>query len=384
MSKFNPFKGYRYKDYRNLEKFVCPPYDVVTPQERRYYANLSEFNAIHVELPDPDNPNRYIEAANLFKSWVNNNIVFRDQIPCFYGYQIKNNSEDAQRTITGVIGAIKLENPGSWIIPHEQTIEKDKTDRLELLKATQLNTSPIWLLSQSTNLTETILATRTQKISTKDKNGDLHTYWPINQQDKIQELSTQVSENTVIIADGHHRFQTALTYCNELKAAEGHPSQFVMAFVVELSEGSVKLKPIHRVIDFSVGLKITELANNLELLNLKKYQLSEISELDLRRNQIGVAINDEVYLYESTKLTAMLPSEFVAEVLSRLNSTIITYANSIKEATDYLLKGSAVILLPAVSVNDLRTYAADKKLMPPKSTFFTPKPLTGIVFRELS
>ena len=126
-----------------VDDVVCPPYDIISPEERIELLGRSLFNVVRVELPD----GRYGEAARLFEGWKKNGVLAREKAPALYGYRMTYQAVDGQARHTfGVMGALVLEPPGHGILPHEQTTPKAKGDRLELIRAVRANTSPIWCL----------------------------------------------------------------------------------------------------------------------------------------------------------------------------------------------------------------------------------------------
>ena len=154
---FQPFPGLRYSRSHvgSLDDVVCPPYDVISEPERAALVARSPSNIVRLELPrDDERPgDRYQRAAALLDAWRDGGILHRDPVPAFYGYRMRfTDPAGATRQTVGVIGALELEPPGSGILPHEQTTPKAKTDRLELLRATRANLSPIWGLTPAAGL----------------------------------------------------------------------------------------------------------------------------------------------------------------------------------------------------------------------------------------
>ena len=155
--RFQPFPGLRYSRSHvgSLDDVVCPPYDVISEPERVALVARSPSNIVRLELPrDNERPgDRYQRAAALLDAWRDGGILHRDPVPAFYGYRMRfTDPAGATRHTVGVIGALELEPPGSGILPHEQTTPKAKTDRLELLRATRANLSPIWGLTPAAGL----------------------------------------------------------------------------------------------------------------------------------------------------------------------------------------------------------------------------------------
>ena len=152
MPRFRPFPGLRYDKSLPLDKVIAPPYDVVGPEQRAELAARHRANAIHVELPVQDNRSgldKYRAAAQIFSTWRQDGVLVPEPSPVFYAYRM---TVPGGGSTTGVIGALECEAPGGDILPHEQTIPKDKSDRLDLLRACHANLSPIWGLSLARGL----------------------------------------------------------------------------------------------------------------------------------------------------------------------------------------------------------------------------------------
>jgi len=152
MPRFRPFPGLRYDRSLPLDKVIAPPYDVVGPEQRAELAARHRANAIHVELPVQDNRSgldKYRAAAQIFSTWRQDGVLVPEPSPVFYAYRM---TDPGGGSTTGVIGALECEEPGGAILPHEQTIPKDKSDRLDLLRACRANLSPIWGLSLARGL----------------------------------------------------------------------------------------------------------------------------------------------------------------------------------------------------------------------------------------
>ncbi|HLX88166.1 MAG TPA: DUF1015 domain-containing protein, partial [Acidimicrobiales bacterium] len=249
--RFEPFAGLRYDPSVPLHEVIAPPYDVVGPEERAELARRHRANAIHVELPVEDREagiDRYAHAASLLRAWEDEGIVLGDTAPVFYAYRMTALGGD--RT-TGVIGALGCEPIGGDVLPHEQTIPKDKSDRLDLLRATRTNLSPIWGLSLTDGLSALYEQSSPALAHATDDEGVLHELWVIDDPATIDAIRLSVGSSPIVIADGHHRYETALAYQSERRAArDGARGAYdlVMALVVELAPGQLTVRPIHRTI----------------------------------------------------------------------------------------------------------------------------------------
>ena len=247
-----------------LDEVVCPPYDIISERERLELLGRSPYNVVRVELPD----GQYQEAARLLHEWTSNGALAREGRPAIYGYRMSYISAEGEpRQTLGAIGALVLEPPGQGILPHEETTPKAKSDRLELIRATQANTSPIWCLCSEGGLTDALGELPNSDsdggatgliASAQDDEGTLHEIWPIFQPEAHEKMERIIGARPLLVADGHHRYETALAYQAERRQggpgsaapaigrAEGYDA--VLALVVELSERHLQVMAIHRVV----------------------------------------------------------------------------------------------------------------------------------------
>src|SRR2546421_4021128 len=210
MPRFEPFAGLRYAADIDLDAVIAPPFDVVSPEERVALSARHPANAIHVELPEDAtgmSRDRYQQAAWLLRQWQQDGVLVLDHKPAFYGYRMRYRDDLARhRQTTGVVGALGLSPPGEGqVMPHEETMPKDKADRLELLRACRTNTSPVWGLSLARGLTPHIPSGDGASGSCTDDQGAGHERWPITDPGAVQAIAATVATDGLVIADGHHR-----------------------------------------------------------------------------------------------------------------------------------------------------------------------------------
>jgi uncharacterized protein (DUF1015 family) len=408
--RFEPFPGLRYDPTRvRLSQVVAPPYDVISPAERAALQAESPYNSVRIELPDeePDG-DRYQAAARRIAAWQAAGILHQDPAPRFYGYRMAYGDEAGRpRHTVGVIGALGLEPPGTGIFPHERTTPKAKSDRLQLLEATKVNTSPIWALSLATGLSGALeRPVAVDRVS--DPDGIQHELWPITDPATIAWISNAVAAAPVVIADGHHRFETALTYQGRRRAALGMPNtpdrpgtprttettaafDSVMALVVELAAEQLSVQAIHRIVS---GLpRGFDLANALgRHFDLTPTGAPDGTLLDRMVDAASLALvtPDGTWLMRPTPETNAaagqdLDSSRLDVALSRLPEHELVYQHGWDLATGAVARGDAqaAVLLRPVTVAQIASTGRGGERMPPKSTFFWPKPKTGFVFREV-
>jgi uncharacterized protein (DUF1015 family) len=398
MPRFEPFRGVRYAaDLAPVAQVIAPPYDVITPTERVHLASRHQANSVLVELPEADLPggrDRYEVAADLFSRWLASGILQIEDRASLYPYRM---TDTAGRTTTGVVGALGLTEPGQEgdVLPHEQTLPKPKSDRLDLLRATRANLSPIWGLSMAAGVTATFDPTDDDPVADAyDDDGIRHQLWVLSDPDAVAAVGEALGEAPVVLADGHHRYETARAYQAERRAENGGapgPYDLVMAFVVELAEEQLNVGAIHRTVsglpdDFDYAGALSEW---FDVVRAGADDARTLGALEDSRS-LALVTGGQAYLllprqglYEETGND--LDSSLVALVLSRLPAHDVTHRHSVDEAMEALRTGDgqAALLLRPVTVKQIDEWANERRRMPPKTTYFSPKPRTGMVFRSL-
>lgn len=395
MVRFAPFAGLRYDPARvDLSSVIAPPYDVIAPDERARLAARHSANSVRVELPEPDHRaglDRYAHAARQLEQWQEDGLLARDERPAFYAYRMT--APDGHPT-NGVIGALGIDDASAAdILPHEQTLPKARNDRLELLTATRANLSPIWGLSMCGGLSATFVQERPADAEAVDDDGVRHQLWVVDDPATLKEVQQAVESAPIVVADGHHRYETARTYLRqcELTPAATPTAEFVMALVVELSPDQLAVGPIHR------GL--SGLPDGLDLVDAFSswFDVTRAGDFDPRTvgalgesRALALVMPSGAWLLSPKDGTpeaagANLDSSMVALVIAELPDHDLVFYNSWQDGMRAVSseEAQAVLLLRPVSVDQIQQWAEDRRQMPPKSTYFFPKPRTGMVFRDL-
>jgi len=392
MPRFAPFTGLRYDPTRvELAKVVAPPYDVVGPVERSALAERHSANSIRVELPEEDprtGADRYQAAGASLAAWTADGILVRDAAPAFYPYRMT--APDGSVTL-GVLGVLGLEEPSaSEILPHEETLPKARTDRLELLSATRVNLSPIWGLSLATGLTALLDVDAEPRASALDDDGVRHELWVVDDPAALAAVGDLVAGAPVVVADGHHRLAVAASYL--AGSGAGTPgADGVLALVVELAEDVLSVGPIHRL--------LSGLPDGLDLVDVfaSWFDVARAGEFDDRTtsalgeaSSLALVMASGCWLLTPKDGTAEaagsdLFSSMVALVIAELPDHELAFANSWQDAVAAVGSddAQAAVLLPPVRIDQIGAWAHARRRMPPKSTYFHPKPRTGMVFRPL-
>jgi uncharacterized protein (DUF1015 family) len=387
--RFEPFQGVRYATTAgSLDDLVAPPYDVISADDRAALVARAEHNAVRLELPTEEGGHdKYEVAADLWRRWQAEGVLAADEQPSLYAYRMEFTDETgAARSTTGVIGALELVEPGTGILPHERTTPKDKADRLTILRTCRANLSPIWGLSPASGLSELLPSTDAPDpdATCTDEEGNRHSLWRIVDPAAIAAISEMVASEPVVLADGHHRYEVGLAYRAE---QDGRPGghDFVLALVVELSEEQLSVRAIHRL--------LTGLPDDLDLAGALA-EWFEVSSTDTaaptgealclvtpesnhllrpRQETLDTAEHD----LDSSRLDvamAGLPSSVQVRFQHGLDLVVRAVGNGDAQA--------GVLLRPA-RVDQITGIGRGGQRMPPKTTFFYPKPRTGLVFRDL-
>jgi uncharacterized protein (DUF1015 family) len=402
MARLEPFPALRYDPARvRPDDVVSPPYDVVGPAERAELAARSPYNAIHVDLPSRDRSSgldEYENAARIFRGWLDDGIVVADALPAFYVYRMSFHDEHGRRRVmTGLLAALGLDLHGTGqVLAHEQTMPKDRRDRLSLLSSTRLNTSPIWGLSLAKGLASACAEALSQAGQSTwratDDAGVAHELWPLTDVRPTARITELAESAPVLIADGHHRYETACTYARQRRAGNGGkpgPYDLALAFVAELSEEELSIRAVHRLLKGIPANRLTELIAPFFRIEPAPEDLVVLPAA-ATPSVIGLFTRDGLkLLYPLAALEQVaeddLDTSRLAVVLDSLPAHEIAYQPGWYEATAAVREGraDAAFLLRPVPVAKIERVAYSGRLMPPKSTFFQPKPRSGMAFRSL-
>lgn len=393
MPRFEPFIGIRY-DTTSLDPALvtAPPYDVISPSDRAALIANAPANVVRIDLPvDGDDP--YGDAAQQFNRWRTEGVFVDDSEPSFTVYRMEAADENGIiRHTTGVIGAMELTRPGEGdILPHEFTTPKAKSDRLDLLRSTRSNLSAVWGLSPASGLTA-LLDTTDAPLCRFEADGVTHTIWKIADPERISAIRSAIGSAPIVIADGHHRYETSLAYRDERRAADGDggAADAVMTFVVELVEDELEVGPIHRL--------ISGLPDDVDLLaafdpyfESEPFSGSELPTIRELQELGGLALvtNDGTWLLrprpDTIAATRDLDSSRLDLALTALPDHSLVYQHGVDHIDAAVRSGAAQagVLLRPVRIDQIIEIAEGGEKMPPKSTFFAPKPRTGVVFRSI-
>lgn len=402
MPEFVPFRGLRYAAGGALDEVTAPPYDVIDPAERAALAARDPHNAVRLILPDGADP--YAGAADLLQRWVGDGTLAVDGEPAYYVYRMTFTEGGESRSTIGVLGALVLPDriEDGQVLPHERTLPKAKSDRLDLLRATRANLDPIWGLCPTRGLSDTLAAVTTNPplATAIDELGVAHAAWALSDAAAIAAVHDAVAGGPLVLADGHHRFETALNYRAE-RGADDAGATAIMCLVVELAEDQLVVHAIHRLVHDLPADVETRLAATCDLIDAGPNTPDAVTALRstlrseggiglVRRDRLVRLIPKAEALAEARgelpdSLHDVSSAHFDALVRPALGDATLTYRNDASTCAAIVAAGDAdaAIILQPVSVATIRDAGRAGVRMPEKTTFFWPKPRTGIVFRRL-
>ncbi|MFM9173575.1 MAG: DUF1015 family protein, partial [Acidimicrobiaceae bacterium] len=386
--QFEPFRALRYSAKYSLGDVCAQPYDVQSDADRESYANRSTHNIVHLDLPV--GPDAYREAAKNLSSWIESGALQLDAEPSFTLYRMKfvDTAGRARETV-GVIGALRIEEPNSKkVLPHEQTTPKAKTDRLDLTRATQANLSPIWGLSLTPQLSTAFVEPGELLGAFTDEIGVQHIVERVSNRARCAVISKLIAQHPVVIADGHHRYAISRTYRDE--NPQLNDAKSTLCYINELIDEQLSVAAIHRLYsDVEIGELLAQLQKYFDVIDLPTLTPAIIAKMSQDSHLTFVAPTGQAKsLKPKPEMFAgvrNLDSVFLEHALADIDKSV-SYQHGFTEVTTQLKTGkyTAAILIRPVSVAEIQRTAAEGILMPPQSTFFTPKLQTGLAIRPLS
>lgn len=390
MPDFVPFPALRYAPGTDLDVVIAPPYDVLSGTDVEELASRDPHNIVHVDVPRGGG-DRYGLAAATLAAWVRDGVLVGDPEPSFTIYRLSfTDAAGADRTIVGVLGALEVVDEGAGgVLPHERTTPKAKSDRLDLTRATAVNLSPVWGLSLAGGLTEA-LAEPGEEVARLVVDGVTHVAERVTDPARIARVRAILAADDVLIADGHHRYAISRTYRDEVRAATGRrdtDAERTLCFVNELVADQLSIEAIHRVYT-GVGLDALRdrLADSFELAPAPAPTPALLAEM-VRLGRLVLLAPDGTAEWLTPRPGVFdgvraLDGAWLEHALDGLDADV-DYQHGLPEMLELVGSGrvDAGVLIRPTSLAEIERTAREGLLMPPKSTFFTPKLRTGLVLR---
>jgi uncharacterized protein (DUF1015 family) len=440
MAKIAPFRGIIYNQGKAgaIDTLVCPPYDIISPAEQQELYRKSPYNVIRLEYgltspADGDEENRYTRAAAVLEDWSRSAVLQESREPGFSIYEMEYKvGRDAKR-LRGIICLVRIEDYDSGIVkPHETTLSGPKTDRLNLLRSCKATFSQIFsLFSDPLGTVAGILAkvSRKPEMEVKHRDGVTHRIWSLTDRKDIDAIVRELADKHIFIADGHHRYDTALNYRNERRKAAGSFTgeegfNYVAMFLARLEDPGLTIFPAHRALfnltDFNAQ-KFEEDLNkyfDIERIDFDKKSESKdlLTVLDTMAHRadhahvFGMRVKGEHSYYLLTlrneaDMDVLLPAKSPA--YRRLDVSVlhhliidkllgismqthkmglnIEYVKDAEEADKRVHDNAAeiVFFMNPTKVREVKDVAIAGERMPQKATYFYPKLLTGLVMHKI-
>lgn len=423
MASIRPFEGVRYDPgvVGDLDQVITPPYDVISPDDQTRYETKSPWNVVRLILPR-DNGDKYANAARTLAGWLDSGVLFRDPALCLYVYEQDFELRGERKTRLGFTCLVRLEDYESRTVrPHENIMARHLDDRLNLLRATRSNFDSVFGLYADTAAHEVLSSVRSTSpdaVAT-DHDGVANRLWTLSDGEKIRRVTEALAAESLIIADGHHRYAAALAYRDEMRQKTGRtdpdaPWEFVMMTLVSMSDPGLVILPTHRLVrgvsDFNPCDFVSRLAEYFDVAEVPASGLEatveELNSVHLFGLYMGPGRSYVLKLKPSVR-----PDEAIAgpgsRALKNLDVTVlhsliierflgigveqlaaashVTYTRDVPGAMEAVDRGEQQLLfiLNPTRIEEVREVAAHGEKMPQKSTFFYPKLTTGMVMRVM-
>jgi len=409
LARIFPFQPYRYSPKAGpIENLVTQPYDKISPGMQARYISLSPYNLVRIILgqrkpEDREGNDVYTRAAGLLKDWIGSGVLEQEGEPSVYAYFQKFTAPDTGQKLErkGFIGIGAIEEYAAGVVHrHEHTLSGPKKDRMELLRHTHAHFGQIFMLYPDPELTiDRILdqaATGAPVITLQDEDGVANSVWKISDPAAIARIQALMADKKLLIADGHHRYETALAFRNENPGLKD--AQKVMMTFVNMHSPGLEILATHRVLEGLAQFDGTAFANKIQarrlgtIDDLKKIFRTPAPD----KVRIGLALaSGEVYLYERERKpedldVKVLHQELLGTALGISDEAVreqkhIEYVRGLDAALAKVRDGGAQIafLLEPVTVQQVADVAFSGGVMPQKSTDFYPKLLSGLTIYKL-
>jgi uncharacterized protein (DUF1015 family) len=405
MADVIPFKGVFYNREKVLgEGVIAPPYDIITPEMREALHKRGPYNIARIDSGlelegDNDKENKYLRAAGYFREWLDEGVLIRSKRPAFYAYRMEYKIKGVQKSLAGLFGAVRIVEMGKGVYPHEATYSKPKFDRMALLKTLEANTSPIFALYNKAGREVADALSRVTAsdpyLSAPDPDGTVHSFWCIEDEQSVQGIRAALSESDIFIADGHHRYETALEYSGMMRSKEpgeepDRPCDYVLMFLADIKDEGLTVLPAHRLVQTDVSILKERLSGYFDIYELPP-DTDIIDAIDGKEQTFGLCTRDGRYMLMHRDGTpddihpslGRLDVVILDEMLIKRTLEVggISYEMDPEKVIAMVNSGDfdAGFFLNPTSVRDVEAAALSLQRMPPKSTYFYPKIQTGFV-----
>jgi len=426
MTKIKPFRALMYnkEEIKDFTTVVCPPYDVISPQSQQYYHDRSPYNLIHILLgKDIPGEDKYRRAGNYFKDWIKNGILIRDELPAIYFYSQEYHIKGEKRNRMGFVSLLHLTDNNKSTFGHEHTRHEPKEDRYRLLKQVKANLSPILVIFQDSHRIiqrtyQGYIQDKIPFVDITDSEKVVHKLWRLDSPDMLENIQRSMSDENIFIADGHHRYEVACAYRDEMRQrlgpqATGEESfNYILSYFTNTNPRGLSILPVHRLLRldskldldsfrlslreyFDVEEKIKDkiqffylmekggcTENVLGMYKDKNFWLLRLKNIKILDKIIG----DKPKVYRSLDVS-ILNTIILKKILgfdseNKKNIKFSPNADEFINEVDSNHLDIAFFLNP-VKVQQIIAVALNGERMPSKSTYFYPKVISGLVMNKL-
>lgn len=419
MATISAFKGLRFtKNAGDIKELVCPPYDIISAQQKADFIAKNANNVIRLELPEGDDP--YSNAGAILNDWLEKGTLACDDKNTLYVYEEEFEYEGQKKKITGIVCRVKVHEFSEGIIlPHENTLSKAKEDRFNLMKATGCNFSQIYSLYNDDGSTEKTLDEITAGepvCEFPDMEGVIQRLWCVTDEQVINTLTAQFEDRKLFIADGHHRYETALRYkkyTKEQGGTEDGAEDYCMMMLVAMESDGLVVFPTHRIVKNLDAFDCEDFLDKAkDLFDVKRIAECDIDPLmragyDANEKCFTLCAKGDYYLLTLKDMTAA--ASLLGDELESVKSLDVTVLHSLllerilgidkenmangKNLIYTKVKDEAIdaantdadcsFIINPTRVSEIRDVAAEGGKMPQKSTYFWPKLITGLVMNKI-
>lgn len=424
MIRIKPFEAVYYNKEKlsDLSKVVCPPYDVISPDQQDYYHGLNPYNFIHILFgKDIAGENKYKRAGALFKNWLKDRIFIQDAKPAVYFYSQQYNIKGEKKTRRGFIALLGLTDKDSSVFGHEHTRIEAKEDRLKLIQEVNANLSPIFIVSRDNNrviqrVFDQYIKNSPPFIEINDSEKTAHKVWRVDSPEALKLVESGMQREDAFIADGHHRYEVSCAYRDQMKGklgerfSEESSFNFTLAYFTNTDSRSLSILPIHRLLKLEKPLDLGAFLSALK----QYFDVEEVKDKDrffflleksgLTEHVLGMYKDKRYWLLRLKnvkildKLISDKPKEYRSLDVSILNhlvfEDILGYDSADKNNLRYSPSSqdfieaqgadplSIAFFLNPVKMEEIIAVALNGNKMPAKSTYFYPKVLSGLVINK--
>lgn len=424
MAEVKPFNAvfYNPEKFKDYSLLTCPPYDVISPEGQDYYHNLSPYNFLNILLrKDTSGEDKYQRSGVIFREWFKGDVLVRGKSPAVYFYSQQYIIRGEKKTRLGFIALLRLGENGSSIFAHENTRLKAKEDRLKILKKTNANLSPIFVVLKDEKrviqrVFDQYITGRPPFIEATDKEKTIHKLWSIEDKEVLDLVQSGLKKEDAFIADGHHRYEVSCAYRDEIrqklggKLLEDSSYNYTLSYFTSADQRGLSILPIHRLLKLDKEIDLVSF-----LKSLKEYfDVEEIKGKDRffflmeksagSEHVLGMYKNKRYWLLRLKNVRILdkamndKPKEYRSLDVSILNQLVfknilkynledkdsLTYSPNPDELIEGVNNDSSAIafFLNPVKMSQIIAVALGGNKMPPKSTYFYPKVLSGLVINK--